>query len=297
MASKKNRARAAEGRSAAPVQEEDQRARPRTRRVRRLQGRRPAVALHERSGQDPQPAGLRQRRAAAARRRQRDQDRPGDGAAARTPGGSPASGPRPPRDGRPGRGDGDAAAEGVGTEAAIDDEAAIDETEDFDVDIEQPTATSDGGGVTMKVILRSDLDRVGKRGDIIDVADGYGRNYLLPRGLAFPATDGAVEQAAKMRRARDLRDASDREAAQTIASTLVPKVITITAKAGTEGRLFGSVTAADVAAAVAEQTGVDARPQAPRRRPDQVGRPAHGDRPPARRRRRSRSPSRSCRPA
>jgi large subunit ribosomal protein L9 len=108
----------------------------------------------------------------------------------------------------------------------------------------------------MKVILRSDLDRVGKRGDIIDVADGFGRNYLLPRGLAFKATDGAVEQAAKMRRARDLRDASDREAAQTIASRLVPKVITITAKAGSEGRLFGSVTAADVASAVAEQAGV-----------------------------------------
>ena len=106
----------------------------------------------------------------------------------------------------------------------------------------------------MKVILRSDLDRVGKRGDIIDVADGYGRNYLLPSGLAFLASDGAVEQAAKMRRARDLRDASDREAAQTIASTLVPKVITITAKAGSEGRLFGSVTASDVAAAVSEQT-------------------------------------------
>ena len=108
----------------------------------------------------------------------------------------------------------------------------------------------------MKVILRSDLDRVGKRGDIIDVADGFGRNYLLPRGLAFKASDGAVEQAAKMRRARDLRDASDREAAQTIASTLVPKIIKVTAKAGSEGRLFGSVTSADVAAAVAEQTGV-----------------------------------------
>jgi large subunit ribosomal protein L9 len=108
----------------------------------------------------------------------------------------------------------------------------------------------------MRVILRSDLERVGKRGDIIDVADGFGRNYLLPRGLAFKATDGTVEQAAKMRRARDLRDASDREAAQTIASRLVPKVITITAKAGSEGRLFGSVTAADVVAAVAEQAGI-----------------------------------------
>jgi len=109
----------------------------------------------------------------------------------------------------------------------------------------------------MKVILRSDLDRVGKRGDIIDVADGYGRNYLLPRGLAMVATDGAVDQAAKMRRSRDLRDASDREASQTIASALVPKVIEITAKAGKEGRLFGSVTANDVVAAIAAQTGIE----------------------------------------
>jgi large subunit ribosomal protein L9 len=60
-----------------------------------------------------------------------------------------------------------------------------------------------------------------------------------------------------MRRARDLRDASDRESAQTIASTLVPKVIQITAKAGKEGRLFGSVTSADIVDAIASQTGID----------------------------------------
>jgi large subunit ribosomal protein L9 len=108
----------------------------------------------------------------------------------------------------------------------------------------------------VKIILRADVDGLGKRGDIVDVADGYGRNYLLPRGLAFVATAGAVDQAAKMRRARDLRDASDREAAQTVATTLVPKVIRITAKAGHEGKLFGSVTVADVVDAVREQTGV-----------------------------------------
>ena len=96
----------------------------------------------------------------------------------------------------------------------------------------------------MKVILRADVDGLGKRGDIVEVAAGYGRNFLLPRSLAFVATDGAVDQAAKMRRARDLRDASDREAAQTVATTLVPKVITISAKAGHEGKLFGSVTTA-----------------------------------------------------
>lgn len=109
----------------------------------------------------------------------------------------------------------------------------------------------------MKVILRSDIDGLGKRGDIVDVADGYGRNYLLPRGLAFAATAGAVDQAARMRRARDLRHAKDREAAQTVATTLVPKVITISAKAGREGRLFGSITLNDVVDAVREQTGVE----------------------------------------
>ena len=109
----------------------------------------------------------------------------------------------------------------------------------------------------MKVILRQDLDGLGKRGDIVDVADGYGRNYLMPRGLALKATEGAVDQAAKMRRSRDLRDAHDREAAQTIATTLVPKIITIAAKSGSEGKLFGSITVADVVDAVREQTGVE----------------------------------------
>jgi large subunit ribosomal protein L9 len=109
----------------------------------------------------------------------------------------------------------------------------------------------------MKVILRSDLAGLGKRGDIVDVADGHARNHLLPKGLAFTASRGAVDQAAKMRRSRDLRDASDRDAARTIASTLVPKIITITAKAGTGGKLFGSVTHADVVEAIKEQTGIE----------------------------------------
>ena len=109
----------------------------------------------------------------------------------------------------------------------------------------------------MKVVLRSDLDGVGKKGDIIDVSDGYARNFLLPRGKAIPATDGIEAQANAMRRSRDLKDAKDREAAETIARTLVPKVIRIEAKAGTEGRLFGSVTTADIVAAVSEQAGIE----------------------------------------
>jgi len=108
----------------------------------------------------------------------------------------------------------------------------------------------------MKLLLRADVDGVGKRGDLVEVADGYGRNYLVPKGLAIRATPGVEAQAAAMRRARDLRDAADRGAAEEIAKTLVPTVITVQARAGAEGRLFGSVTTADVVEAVAAQTGI-----------------------------------------
>ena len=107
------------------------------------------------------------------------------------------------------------------------------------------------------MILRSDVADVGKKGDILDVADGFARNYLVPKGLALRATNGNVQQAAAMRRARDLRDAKDRGAAEEVARVLVPAVITVKAKAGTEGRLFGSVTSTDVATAVQDQTGIE----------------------------------------
>jgi large subunit ribosomal protein L9 len=109
----------------------------------------------------------------------------------------------------------------------------------------------------MQVILRSDIDGLGKRGDIVDVSAGHARNYLFPKGHALAASSGAVEQAARMRRSRDQRDLELRSAATTIASTLVPKVIVIEAKAGPEGRLFGSVTPSDIAAAVETQTGIE----------------------------------------
>ena len=108
----------------------------------------------------------------------------------------------------------------------------------------------------MKVVLRADVIELGKKGDVLDVADGYARNFLVPRGLALKASDGAVAQAQAMRRARDVRDASERVAAEEIARQLVPKVITITARAGGEGKLFGSVTAVDVVEAVEAQAGV-----------------------------------------
>jgi large subunit ribosomal protein L9 len=108
----------------------------------------------------------------------------------------------------------------------------------------------------MQVILRADVPDLGKRGDVLDVSDGYARNYLVPKGLALKASSGASAQAASMRRARDQRDAQDRAAAEALATTLVPRVITVTARAGAEGRLFGSVTATDIATAIEAQTNV-----------------------------------------
>jgi large subunit ribosomal protein L9 len=109
----------------------------------------------------------------------------------------------------------------------------------------------------VRIVLRADVDNVGKKGDIIDVADGFARNFLLPKGHAIKATEGVVEQAGAMRRSRDLKDAKDREAGETIARKLVPMVIRVSARAGAEGKLFGSITSQDVVAAVAEQAGVE----------------------------------------
>lgn len=108
----------------------------------------------------------------------------------------------------------------------------------------------------MRVVLRTDVDRVGKKGDILEVADGFARNFLVPKGRAIPATPGVQAQADAMRRSRDVKDARDREGAEAIARKLVPLVIRIPARAGREGRLFGSVTAADVADAVTTQSGL-----------------------------------------
>ena len=108
----------------------------------------------------------------------------------------------------------------------------------------------------MKVVLRSDVEKLGEKGDIVEVADGYARNYLVPRGLAMRATKGVVDQAASMRRGRDAKVARDREAAQALAAQLTAMRVEVKARAGEGGRLFGSVTNADVADAIAAQTGV-----------------------------------------
>lgn len=109
----------------------------------------------------------------------------------------------------------------------------------------------------VKVILRADVTGLGKRGDIVEVSKGYARNFLSPRELAFPATDGAMAQAEAMRRSRDVKDAKDREGAEEIAKVLVARTIEIPARVGSGGRLFGSVTTAEVVDAVLEQTGIE----------------------------------------
>ena len=106
------------------------------------------------------------------------------------------------------------------------------------------------------VVLTEDIQNVGKSGELVKVRPGFARNFLVPRGLAFKAAPGAIAQAADMRRARDVRHARDRATAEEIATRLAPKVITVGAKAGPEGRLFGSVTVAEVVSAVEGQAGV-----------------------------------------
>lgn len=109
----------------------------------------------------------------------------------------------------------------------------------------------------MRVLLRDDIAGVGKRGDIVEVAKGFARNYLLPTGRALVAGDKIEKQAVSMRRGRDLRNIQDREAARSVAGMLGATTVTVSARAAAEGRLFGSVSAADVAEAITAQTGAE----------------------------------------
>jgi large subunit ribosomal protein L9 len=109
----------------------------------------------------------------------------------------------------------------------------------------------------MRVVLRDDVDGVGRRGDIVTVAGGFARNFLLPEGRAIMATDGIELQAQAMRRARDMRSSKDREAAEAQAAALDQAVITVSARAGTTGRLFGSVGPQEIVEAVAEHRRIE----------------------------------------
>jgi large subunit ribosomal protein L9 len=107
------------------------------------------------------------------------------------------------------------------------------------------------------MLLRGDVDGVGKKGDIVEVAPGFARNFLVPRGLALAATPGVEAQAESMRRKRMLKDAKDRESAEEIAKVLVPKVINISARAAEGGKLFGSITSTEIVDAVRTSTGIE----------------------------------------
>jgi large subunit ribosomal protein L9 len=105
----------------------------------------------------------------------------------------------------------------------------------------------------MEVILKEDVPSLGHRGDVVKVADGYGRNYLLPRKLAMQATSANKAVIEQMKSAAARRAAGERAVAEELAARLAPVVLSFTRKAGEQGHLFGSVTSADIAAALAEQ--------------------------------------------
>ena len=109
----------------------------------------------------------------------------------------------------------------------------------------------------MKILLRADVDGLGRTGDLIDVARGYARNYLVPKGLAIEAGSGMASQAEAMQRKRALQAAADRADAEDAAARLQGLVVQITAKASEEGRLFGSVGVPEVVAALVDQFGLE----------------------------------------
>jgi large subunit ribosomal protein L9 len=109
----------------------------------------------------------------------------------------------------------------------------------------------------MKVLLRRDIEGVGRRGDIVEVKGGYARNYLLPSGAAMTASDTIATQASSMRKSRDLKDAKDHVAAETQKAALEKTKIAVPARASAQGKLFGSVGPTEIATAVSAATGVD----------------------------------------
>jgi large subunit ribosomal protein L9 len=114
----------------------------------------------------------------------------------------------------------------------------------------------------MKLILTQEVSGLGTPGDVVEVKDGYGRNYLLPRGFATQWTKGGEKQVASIRKARSVREIKTLEEAQQVRSRLEGKAVTVTARAGATGRLFGAITAADVAEAISAAGG----PQVDRRK-------------------------------
>ena len=108
----------------------------------------------------------------------------------------------------------------------------------------------------MKVILRANVEGVGNTGDLVDVANGYAQNFLMPKGLAMRATEGAATQAEAMQRSQELRGVKEREGAEEIGQQLQAQTIAIQARVGQDEQLYGSVTTSEIAEAVQAQTGI-----------------------------------------
>ena len=107
----------------------------------------------------------------------------------------------------------------------------------------------------MKLILTQEVSGLGGPGDIVEVKDGYGRNFLVPRGVAIKWSKGGESQVAALRRGRDVRDVKDLGEAKAIAETLAGLTVQLASRAGDSGRLFGSVTTSDIAEAVSAAGG------------------------------------------
>jgi large subunit ribosomal protein L9 len=109
----------------------------------------------------------------------------------------------------------------------------------------------------MKVLLIQDVDNLGYAGDVKKVADGFGRNYLLPRQMAVLATPGALKQAETIRKAAEKRRAQEKNDAQAIANQITNLELVFERRAGETGKLYGSVTSADIAEAIQAKTSLD----------------------------------------
>jgi large subunit ribosomal protein L9 len=108
----------------------------------------------------------------------------------------------------------------------------------------------------MRVILQKPVDKLGVPGDIVEVADGYARNYLMPRGMAVKATKGGEKHVNSLKRAHTVRVNQVKAESEQVASRLIAAPITVEAHAGEEGKLFGSVTPGDIAEAIEKQAGI-----------------------------------------
>ena len=110
----------------------------------------------------------------------------------------------------------------------------------------------------MKVVMLKDVKNIGKRDEVLNVSDGYARNFLFPQKLAVEATPGTLKEIERKRAAQDAREAERLAEARAKAETLKGKVITLAVKCGDKGRLYGSVTSAEVAEALEKQHGIEA---------------------------------------